>query len=90
MLAPGKSSNHPPWIVHHFQPFSHSDVYHSSPPSLLLAGVTLEVPICFAPREVKDYAFAVPFVVNGTGKVLTTEDTTLNLTKLILINAYPR
>ena len=39
------------------------------PPTMLAPGVTLEVPICFAPREVKDYAFAVPFVVNGTGKL---------------------
>ena len=36
---------------------------------MLAPGVTLEVPVCFAPREVKDYAFAVPFVVNGTGKL---------------------
>ena len=39
------------------------------PPTMLEPGGVMEVPICFAPREVKDYAFAVPFIVNGTGKV---------------------
>ena len=39
------------------------------PPTMVSPGVTLDVPICFAPREVIDYAFAVPFVVNGSGKL---------------------
>jgi hydrocephalus-inducing protein len=39
------------------------------PPIVLEPGITLDVPISFAPRDVKDYVFAVPFVVNGTGKV---------------------
>lgn len=38
-------------------------------PTVIAPGATLEVPIRFAPREVKDYAFVVPFVVNGATKV---------------------
>jgi hydrocephalus-inducing protein len=39
------------------------------PPTVLEPGCSLDVPICFAPRDVKDYAFVVPFVINGTSKV---------------------
>eukprot|EP01034_Spumella_vulgaris_P022205 gene22205-28319_t len=38
-------------------------------PTVIAPGGTLDVPIRFAPREVKDYAFVIPFVVNGTSKV---------------------
>ena len=38
-------------------------------PTVIPPGGVLDVPIRFAPREVKDYAFVVPFVVNGTSKV---------------------
>jgi hydrocephalus-inducing protein len=40
------------------------------PPTMVAPGAVLEVPVCFAPREVKDYAFAVPFMVNGQGKLI--------------------
>jgi hydrocephalus-inducing protein len=40
-----------------------------APPSVLEPGGVLEIPIRFAPRDVKDYAFVLPFVVNGTAKV---------------------
>jgi hypothetical protein len=39
------------------------------PPTVLEAGMVLDIPIRFAPRDVKDYEFIVPFVVNGTSKV---------------------
>ena len=39
------------------------------PPTIINPGVTLEVPICFAPREVIDYAFSIPFLINGSIKV---------------------
>jgi hypothetical protein len=35
-------------------------------------GGSLDVPIRFAPREVKDYYFVIPFMVNGTSKVNVT------------------
>ena len=38
-------------------------------PTVIAPGGVLEVPIRFAPREVKDYAFVIPFVVNGATKV---------------------
>ena len=38
-------------------------------PTVIPPGGELQVPIRFAPREVKEYSFAVPFMVNGTGKV---------------------
>ncbi|RYG69380.1 hypothetical protein EON64_02860, partial [archaeon] len=38
-------------------------------PTVISPGSELSIPIRFAPREVKDYSFAVPFLVNGTGKV---------------------
>ena len=42
------------------------------PPTVLEPGATLDVQIRFAPRDVKDYAFVVPFIVNGTSKVPVT------------------
>jgi hydrocephalus-inducing protein len=39
------------------------------PPTVLEPGGIMDVPIKFAPREVKDYEFIVPFVINGTSKV---------------------
>jgi hydrocephalus-inducing protein len=39
------------------------------PPTVLEPGSVLDVPIRFAPRDVKDYEFIVPFVVNGTSRV---------------------
>lgn len=38
-------------------------------PTVIPPGEEIQVPIRFAPREVKDYTFTVPFLVNGTGKV---------------------
>lgn len=38
-------------------------------PVLICPGVTLDVPIHFAPRETIDYAFSIPFLVNGSVKV---------------------
>ncbi|CAM9618596.1 unnamed protein product, partial [Choristocarpus tenellus] len=41
-------------------------------PCVLEPGASTGIPICFAPREAKQYAFGVPFLVNGsyTVKVL--------------------
>jgi hydrocephalus-inducing protein len=39
------------------------------PPTVIAPGAALTVPIRFAPREVKDYAFIVPFLVNGSSRV---------------------
>ena len=39
------------------------------PPTVIKPGEALDVPIRFAPREVKDYAFIVPFLINGSSKV---------------------
>ena len=39
------------------------------PPTVLEPGASLDVPIRFAPRDVKDYTFVVPFVINGTSRV---------------------
>merc|ERR1719223_1095807 len=38
-------------------------------PTVLEPGSIIDIPIKFAPRDVKDFNFIVPFVVNGTGKV---------------------
>jgi len=42
------------------------------PPTVLEPGAVLDVPIRFAPRDVKDYTFSIPFVVNATSKVPVT------------------
>lgn len=39
------------------------------PPTVLAPGSVFDVPIKFSPRDVKDYNFICPFIVNGTGKV---------------------
>ena len=39
------------------------------PPTVLEPGGMLDVPIRFAPRDVKDYTFVIPFVVNATSHV---------------------
>jgi len=39
-------------------------------PTVIAPGAVLEVPIRFAPREVKDYVFVVPFIINGSNKLL--------------------
>ena len=39
-----------------------------SKPTVLEPGEALEIPFLFAPREMKDYSFQVPFLVNGTSK----------------------
>lgn len=38
-------------------------------PVIICPGVTLDVPIHFAPRETIDYAFSIPFLVNGSVQV---------------------
>ena len=38
------------------------------PPTVLEPGAVLDVPIRFAPRDVKDYTFVLPFVINATSK----------------------
>lgn len=38
-------------------------------PVVLEPGGMIDVPIKFAPRDVKDYTFIIPFVINGTSKV---------------------
>lgn len=35
-------------------------------PCVVEAGATLEVPLHFAPRDARPYAFGVPFLVNGS------------------------
>lgn len=35
-------------------------------PSVLEAGQSLDVPLHFAPRDARQYAFGVPFLVNGS------------------------
>jgi hydrocephalus-inducing protein len=42
------------------------------PPTVLEPGAVLNIPIRFAPRDVKDYTFILPFVVNGTSKIPVT------------------
>jgi hydrocephalus-inducing protein len=42
------------------------------PPTMIAPGGILEVSVCFAPRDVAEYAFSVPFLVNGSGKVNVT------------------
>ena len=42
------------------------------PPTVLEPGAVLNIPIRFAPRDVKDYTFILPFIVNGTSKIPVT------------------
>ena len=39
------------------------------PPTVLEPGQVLEIPIKFAPRETKEYAFVIPFTINGSTKL---------------------
>jgi hydrocephalus-inducing protein len=39
------------------------------PPTVISPQGVLQVPIRFAPRDVKDYAFVLPFLINGSSKV---------------------
>jgi hydrocephalus-inducing protein len=39
------------------------------PPSVIPPGGELAIPIRFAPREMKEYSFVVPFMVNGSSRV---------------------
>eukprot|EP01041_Mallomonas_annulata_P003640 gene3640-7257_t len=41
-------------------------------PTVLDPGAAVDIPIRFAPRDVKDYSFILPFIVNGTSKVNVT------------------
>ena len=38
-------------------------------PVIICPGVTLDVPLHFSPRETIDYAFSIPFIVNGSVKL---------------------
>lgn len=38
----------------------------TSEPSVLEAGQSIDVPLHFAPRDARQYAFGVPFLVNGS------------------------
>ena len=60
------------------------------PPTMIAPGVVLEVPICFAPRDVTDYAFSVPFLVNGSGKLNVGITGKGALARLDLTNASQR
>jgi hypothetical protein len=33
---------------------------------VVAAGAAVDIPLCFAPREAREYAFSLPFVVNGS------------------------
>jgi hydrocephalus-inducing protein len=61
-----------------------------SRPAVLEPGGILDVPIRFAPRDVKDYAFVIPFVINGTGKVNVNITGAGILPRLELANAAQR
>lgn len=39
------------------------------PPTVIPPGGELSIPIRFTPREVKDYQFSIPFLINGTSKI---------------------
>lgn len=60
------------------------------PPAVIPPGGELLVPLRFAPREVKDYSFAVPFMVNGTSRVQVQVVGTGILAKLELVNGAQR
>ena len=59
-------------------------------PTVLDPGAVLDIPIRFAPREIKDYTFIVPFVVNGTGKVAVTVNGRGISARLELVNQGQR
>jgi hydrocephalus-inducing protein len=60
------------------------------PPTVLEPGATLDVQIRFAPRDVKDYTFVIPFMVNGTSKVPVTILGKGVSARLELVNASQR
>lgn len=60
------------------------------PPTVLEPAQVLNVPIRFAPRDVKEYAFVIPFVVNGTSKVPITIVGKGIQPRLELVNASQR
>jgi len=59
-------------------------------PVVLEPGGGVDVPIRFAPRDVKEYAFVIPFVINGTGKVNVNVVGQGILPRLELVNAAQR
>ena len=38
-------------------------------PTMIPPGSVLEIPIYFAPREIVDYNFIIPFIINGSSKI---------------------
>lgn len=60
------------------------------PPVVLDPGAGVDVPIRFAPRDVKEYSFVIPFVINGTGKVNVNVTGQGILPRLELLNASQR
>lgn len=61
-----------------------------SHPTVLEPGQTLEIPIRFAPREVKSYSFAIPFIINGTSNISVIIDGNGIIPRLELLNAAQR
>ena len=60
------------------------------PPTVLEPGAILDVPIRFAPRDVKDYTFMIPFVINATSKANVTITGKGINARLELVNASQR
>jgi len=60
------------------------------PPTVLEPGAVLDVPIRFAPRDVKDYTFMIPFVINATSKANVTITGKGINARLELVNASQR
>jgi hydrocephalus-inducing protein len=60
------------------------------PPTVLEPAQVLTVAVRFAPRDVKDYAFVIPFIVNGTSKVPITVVGKGIQPRLELVNASQR
>ncbi|CAE7551801.1 Hydin, partial [Symbiodinium microadriaticum] len=60
------------------------------PPVVLEPGGAVDVPIRFAPRDVKEYVFVIPFLINGTGKINVNIRGDGILPRLELVNAAQR
>ena len=60
------------------------------PPVVLDPGTGVDVPIRFAPRDVKEYSFVIPFLINGTGKVNVNINGLGILPRLEVLNASQR
>ena len=60
------------------------------PPVVLEPGGAVDVPIRFAPRDVKEYMFVIPFIINGTGKINVNIRGEGILPRLELVNAAQR